>query len=100
LGLVHAAVVTTTALVLLRSIRDRVGPVAIGGAVLRDLAAGGVAGAAAWIVADGIGVGSRLAAGVGLALGGAVGLAVYVAVQAVVGREELRSLRQPRSVLR
>ena len=100
LGLVHAAVASATALVLLRVVGRRIAPIRLGWGLGRDLLAGAAAGAVAWGVAELVGTGSRTAAVVALAAAGVAGLATYLALQAVLGSAQLREVRRPGRVLR
>ncbi|MDZ7677280.1 MAG: lipid II flippase MurJ [Acidimicrobiales bacterium] len=93
LGLTHAAVVTAGSLVLLTGMGRRVGTIALGPALARDLILGAVAGLAAWTVVELIGHDGRLAAALAVGLAGIAAVAVYVAAQAVLGAPELSRLR-------
>jgi putative peptidoglycan lipid II flippase len=93
LGVAHALVVTIGAAILVVGIRRRLGALPLGRALPRDVLIGAVAGAVAWLVAEGIGHDGRLAAMVALVVGGLAGMVVYAAAQALVGADELRRLR-------
>lgn len=93
LGLVHAAVVSTSALVLARVLRPRLGTLGATSALVRDTACGAVAGAVAWGTAALVGTDSRAASLAALALGGLLGAIAYLGAQLAAGSEELRSLK-------
>ncbi len=99
LGLVHAAVVTATAVALARILRPRLGALEATPALVRDVVGGALAGGAAWWVGALVGTDTRGTALLALVAGGLVGVVVYTAFQLLVGSDELRSLRATGKVL-
>lgn len=93
LGLVHAAVVTVGTGALWVGVARRTGRVSLGGALLRDLLLGVLAGGAAWGLVALIGYDTRGTAVVALGAAGAAVVTVYGVGQALVGRDDLRRLR-------
>jgi putative peptidoglycan lipid II flippase len=94
LGLVHAGVMSASAIGLVAVLRPRVGRLDAMAPLARDVVSGAVAGAGAWWIATLVGVDSRSAALVALIAGSAVGLGLYLVVQLLVGSQELTSLRR------
>jgi putative peptidoglycan lipid II flippase len=96
LGLVHAAVVSSSAVALATVLRPRLGRLDAMAPLVRDAACGAVAGAVAWGVATVVGTDSRGAAVVALVVGGLLGVVAYVGAQLAAGSDELRELRGTR----